>query len=131
MKTEGIHHIVVFVKDIEKAGEFYSQLLGAEFKDFDASEEVGLRIMISRDGGVELLMPINDQTDLARSLKERGEGLYTVAFKVIVEEARAWVAEKGFRITGEFDSGFEPDWVEIMLHTEDTHGVPIILTGSR
>ena len=131
MRTEGINRIVVAVHNVEKASDRYSELLGISFWDAGVQEEFGLRALVSWDGGVELVSPLHPQSDVAKFLERRGEGIYAVAFNVrSVEEARAMAKEKGIRVTQELgwnDADRFKVVKEIVLHPADAHGVPIIL----
>ena len=59
MKPKGVNRVVVAVKDLEKAIDIYSKLLGATFYDVSAgSEQFGIKAAISWDAGIELCAPI-------------------------------------------------------------------------
>lgn len=138
MKREGISHVVVVVKDIEKAVKLYSELFGISFQDVSGVEpEHGVRAMVSWEGGIEICSPINTKADIARELatflEKRGEGVIAVAFNVKdIEEAATMAVKKGIRITRRNDVGKDKvegfKWVrEVHLDPADTHGVYIAL----
>ena len=77
----GIDHIVIAVRSLEKAKPFFSELLGTEFKDVAVNEEVGYRAVMS-PGGVEILEPTRPDSDVAKYIDKKGEGLYALAFTV-------------------------------------------------
>ncbi len=135
MKTEGIHRVLIVVKDLEKAAERYSELLGISFWDPGVDEKFGVRARVSWDGGVELISPIDEQSAAAPFFEEKGEGVIGVAFKVRdVEEAGAEAEAKGFRVTNQIDFGSPGIWKvfkEVFLHQGDTNEVPIILVQSE
>lgn len=132
MRTEGINRIVVAVEDIQKARKRFAELLGIEFWHSNVAHKFGLRAMVSWDGGLELVSPIDPQSSAARFLKKKGEGILSVAFNVKdIEEASIMAQEKGIRITDRIDLGDEVRGFrllkEVALHPADTHGVAILL----
>ena len=135
MKTGGVDRVVIVVRDIEKASKSYSELLGISFWDAGVREDFGVRAMVSWDGGIELISPTDANSEAARFLEKRGEGLFGVIFKVSdIGEARARAEEKGFCVTGEVDCGLPAGFKvfkEITLHPEDTHGIVVALVQSE
>ncbi len=130
----GVDRVVIVVRDIEMAAKRYSELLDISFWDGGVRSEYGLRAMISWDGGIELISPIDDNSMMARFIEKKGEGIYGVIFKVKdIEESRARAKEKGFRVTGDVDTGL-PDgfkvFREININPKDTYGIPTTLVQS-
>lgn len=131
----GVDRVVIAVRDIEVAAKRYSELLGISFWDGGVRSDYGLRAMVSWDGGIELISPVDNNSMVARFIEERGEGLFGVIFKVgDLEEARARAKAKGFRVTGDVETGL-PDgfkvFKEINLHSKDTYGIPTTLVQSE
>ena len=127
-----IDHVVIAVRDMGKAKEFFSDLLETEFVDLGAIEEYGWRSAMS-PGGVELLSPTRPDSDLAKFLDRRGEGLYALAFTVQdADKAKAKAEEKGIRVVG--DTGEVklkedlPPIRELWLHPKDNYGVYVMFT---
>ncbi len=63
MKTKGLDHVVIGVRDMDKAVEWFSRVLGTEFYEIEGTEDVrpedlGARYMLSLDHGVELIAPV-------------------------------------------------------------------------
>lgn len=60
MKVRSLDRIVIMVRDIDKALEFFSQKLGMEFKelDKDISERDGVRSYVCHETHVHLISPI-------------------------------------------------------------------------
>lgn len=106
MKPKGINRVVMAVKDLEKAIDVYSRLLGATFHDVSAgSEEFGVRAVISWDAGIELCAPIAGKNSyIEQIIKKRGEGLVGVVFCVDdVEQACAQAKEMGISVLSSLD----------------------------
>lgn len=132
MKIEGIHHIVIAVRDLKKAEAFFSNLFETTFDDLGAVEQVGVRSMMSPEG-IEIMAPLTPESELARFLERRGEGVYAVSFRVDnPAEAGADAERKGVRVIGEIKTEqlgtryFNIE--EILLHPKDAYGVHILLT---
>jgi methylmalonyl-CoA/ethylmalonyl-CoA epimerase len=77
-----IHHIGWVVRSIDAARAHFESDLGLAFR----SDELfpGLRVAFFGAGTamVELLEPLDDDGDIARHLRERGEGVHHLALRV-------------------------------------------------
>ena len=110
MEIEGIDRLVIGVKDLDKAMEFFHNVLGIEFKESKHSF-TQLRRVRSAAGKVpqkctlkiELIQPVHPLKDadppntaaLAQAVDKFGAALYAVTFKVKnVTEAAAEVGGK-------------------------------------
>jgi hypothetical protein len=70
----------IVVADLARASAAYASLLGTEGVVFDGEPgATGLRFRLGAQWLI-LLSPNDDTSDIARTLRERGEGLYEVAF---------------------------------------------------
>ena len=128
---KGVNRVVIAVEDVEKAGRLFGELLGVRFFDAGVVEGMGVRAMLSWEAGIELVSPVDPDGDVARFLRERGEGVYSVAFNVEdadAAEARARALGVGVGGTIEFGEamGFAK-FKEILLEPGDTHGVFTLL----
>jgi len=125
-----IDHIVIAVWSIEKAKPFFSELLDTDFIEVAVNEEVGYRSVMS-PGGVELLEPTRQDSDVAKYLNKKGEGLYALAFAVAdAGKAKARAEKMGVRVVGEVarDTGPLKGLREIWLHPKDNFGVYVMFT---
>ena len=138
-KIEGISRLIIGVKDMDKALEFFSEVFEVDFVEMKGPlvEAGGVRIAISVDKKLELLSPIYplkdvspnppDPNTLAKLLEERGDGiLYALVFKVEdATKAAADAERKGIGIvtTLELEQG-EPftksNYKEVVLNEDDT-----------
>lgn len=127
----GINRVVIVVKDIDKAGKLFSELLGAKFHDVGVVDKFGIRALVSWDGGLEIVSPVTEDSDAARFLRDKGEGVYNVIFNVDdADQAASRAKALGVRQTGviEFDQHpFFKKFKEILLAPEDTCGAFIAL----
>ncbi len=80
---EKIDHIGIVVKNLDKAIEIYSQALGLKVKAVETSEEFQVKIAFLPIGEVliELVQPIGPGM-VQDFLKEKGEGLHHICYKV-------------------------------------------------
>jgi methylmalonyl-CoA/ethylmalonyl-CoA epimerase len=81
----GIHHVGIAVRDLESARERYARLFGARVEARERVEEQGveaLALLMGKDGRVELLAPLAEDTPVGRFIARRGEGMHHLAFAV-------------------------------------------------
>jgi hypothetical protein len=86
-EMNGVHHVVWCVRpeSFPRLREFWERSVGLTLEELDLPE-LGLKILISWKGGVEIMAPFYETGALAdvarRFLAERGEGVYTVVVNV-------------------------------------------------
>lgn len=131
MRSNGdLSHVIVAVRDLEKAQLFFSELLGAKFGEVGIHSQLGIRSVMS-DAGVELLSPISPESDVAKFISKRGEGVYAVVFSTPdVRGAKAKVANMGIRVTTDTtetdllsNEPGVPGLKEVWLHPKDVFGM--------
>ena len=98
-------HVGLVVKDINKAIDLYSKAFGFQPGPFGVMEipEQGIKnfaLMIGKNF-IELLEPTDPQMRIGKFLKERGEGLYHISFRVddLSAEVQS-LREKGIIVEG-------------------------------
>lgn len=85
--TNGVHHVVWCVRpeSFPALRRFWEESVGLALEELDLPE-LGLKILISWNGGVEIMAPFYETgalADVARQfLAQRGEGVYTVVVNV-------------------------------------------------
>ena len=128
---KGVNRVVIVVKDIERAGKLFSELIGIQLDDYGVVEDMGVRAMVSWDGGIELVSPTRSDTDVARFLSEKGEGVYGVVFNVEdADKASDRARRLGVRVKGTIEMGEKEGFrkfKEILLDPQDTHNVFTLL----
>jgi len=130
LKVESIHHVGIAVKDLDKALEFFSGLLGLEVEKTVVVEEHGMKAAWLKVGPVwlELMEPLGPEGPVAKFLARRGEGIHHVA--ITVEDIRASCEE--LRKTG-VELVYEEPKVAIdgslynFIHPKSAHGVLVEL----
>lgn len=115
-ETHGVHHVVWCIQpeNLARVREFWERAIGLPLEELDLPE-LGLRVLISWKGGVEIMSPAYPtglMADAARRfLAERGEGVYSVVYGVrgIESVISAFGARGGSLL---FRETIEPDAVE-------------------
>ena len=79
-----IDHVAIAVRDLDAAIAYYADTFGAavahrERVDSDGVEEALLRVA---DSYIQLLMPIRDDSPVAKYLDSKGEGIHHVGYRV-------------------------------------------------
>jgi len=121
---EKIDRIAIAVNDLEKATRFFSELLGVAFDVVGQNEQLGMKGSYSASG-LELIAPTSPDTPVGKFLKQRGEGLWGIVFKVSdMDEAVKIFQEKGLTMVGDVTVG---TMREVAFHPKDSFGVEIIL----
>ena len=135
MKAKGVNRVLIAVRDVEEASKRYSSLLGIRFWDAGVQEDFGVRAMVSWEGGVELIAPLDTDSRVARFLEKNGESIYGVAFNVTdIDRAVTAARQKGIRITHTIDqdqSGKFKLFKEVCLHPAYTDGIFMLLVQSQ
>jgi methylmalonyl-CoA epimerase len=103
MLTE-IDHVAIAVHDLDAAIEWYADTFGCavahrEVVERDGVEEALLKVA---DSYVQLLMPVGDDSPVAKFLEKKGEGIHHVGYRVDdCEAALARVKAEGHQVIDE------------------------------
>lgn len=120
-----IDHIGVAVADIEKALAVYRDLMGLPC---DATEEVASQKLLSYhlragESHIELLVPTDPSSTIARYLEKRGEGIHHIALAVDdLDAERAKLVAGGLEPIGEPSSGANGKRIQF-FHPRSTGGI--------
>jgi 4-hydroxyphenylpyruvate dioxygenase-like putative hemolysin len=122
-RPSSVHH-VVFATPQERLSEmaqFFSDL-GFRFQTIEL-DDVGLRVLLDWDGGLELVTPLSSEADgdnaVAQFLQQNGPGVYSVVIRVgdastAEQVAQRYGARTRFRQHRGGD-GYELDETEISV----------------
>lgn len=117
-------HVAIAVCRILDAEPLLRDLLGGTPGESGAGNGFTFKQYVLPGGVVELLEPKGDDSFLVRFLRDRGEGLHHITFKVT--GLRSWAAKlraAGYQVVGEnYDN---PAWQELFVHPKSGHGVLI------
>ena len=77
-----IHHIGIAVRDLDRALEFYRDVLGLHVHALDTVEDQGVRaaLLTIGESEIELLEPLNAEANMAKFIERKGEGLHHICF---------------------------------------------------
>ena len=117
-------HVAIAVRRILDAEPLLRDLLGGTPGESGTGNGFTFKQYALPGGVIELLEPKGDDSFLRRFLRDRGEGLHHITFKVT--GLRAWAAKlrtAGYWVVGEnYDN---PAWQEVFVHPKSGPGVLI------
>lgn len=129
-----LNHVVLAVKDLEKAEAFFSKLFDVKFQLMGEHEGVGFK-SIYAENDLELIAPTRQDSDVAKFIEKKGEGVYAVGFRVPdAGKAKEKAEAMGIRVVGDFSSAdlvggniTTTEGREIWLHPKDCFGMYLLL----
>jgi predicted enzyme related to lactoylglutathione lyase len=107
-RVRGLHHVAwcVWPENMDKARAYWEDAIGLDrMEDLDLTD-LGIRVLVSWEGGVEIMCPTNEEGSMAvavrRFLAERGEGVYSVVYNVTdIDATRAKIVAGGGQLVFE------------------------------
>jgi methylmalonyl-CoA epimerase len=130
----GLDHIGVVVKDLQKATEVLENLnLAVGEKETIEHLKVAVAFFQVNGNRIELISPLTEHHELTQHMKEHGEGLHHLAFKVRdMNESVENLKKLGIRIAQGRPRGKGHGGKEIaFLNEEDTCGILIELCQEK
>lgn len=130
MNFEGLDHIGIAVKDLEKSNALFTTLLGVKPYKSEAvdSENVTTSFFDANNMKVELLQATADDSAIAKFIEKRGEGLHHIAFEVNnIRERMIQLEADGFRLLNKEPKIGADQKLICFVHPKDTNGVLIEL----
>jgi len=128
--TNRIDHIGIAVKDAKEKLRLYKDFLGLEVTEVEELPERGLRVYFIKVGDtrIELLEPMNENSEVSGFLEKKGEGIHHIAFNVHgIDEAAALAKAQGFQPLSEEPKPGAGGTRVLFLHPKTTGGVLIEL----
>jgi 4-hydroxyphenylpyruvate dioxygenase-like putative hemolysin len=107
-RVRGLHHVAWCVKpeNMDRARAYWEEAIGLDrMEDLDLAD-LGIRVLVSWEGGVEIMCPTNEDGSMAvavrKFLDERGEGVYSVVYNVSdIAATRAKIVAEGGQLVFE------------------------------
>ena len=130
MKVLKIDHLGIAVKSSSIARNFWTDVLGLEFKGSETIEDqkVITTFVPIGESEVELLESTSSEGPVARYIENKGEGIQHVAFRVEnLETALEELKRKGIRLIDEKPRTGAGGSKIAFLHPKATHGVLVEL----
>ena len=127
---EKLEHIGIAVKDLEKANQLFSALLGRQHYKIEEVESEGVKTSFFDVSGVkiELLEATREDSPIAKFIEKKGEGIHHLAFEVDnLEDSIASYQEKGFQLINPVPKRGADNKMICFLHPKSTQGVLVEL----
>ena len=132
-KVLGIEHVALAVKDADTSSNFFGFLLGIEHTSSEkiTNQKVDTHIFDTTHGKIELLNATSDDSPISKFLKNRGEGIHHIAFKVDkLQPALDYLKDNGIQLIDETPKIGAEGLLVAFLHPKSTHGVLVELCQS-
>lgn len=130
MKLNKIEHIGIAVRNLKEVAKFYLDVFNVKASEETDVPERKLKIACIEISGVklELLMPTDQDSVVAKFIEKRGEGIHHICFEVEdIEKAVSELKNKGVELVDEKPRlGVEGKKI-IFLQPKSTSGVLIEL----
>ena len=128
---ENVEEVVLAVDDQEGAVALFEELFGLEFNDSWTVPADNMSVRCAHIGGTmfHIVSSLSEDAVIAKFIRERGEGLHHIAFRVRdMEEAVTRLRDKGVRLVPQEPVSLGPDGPSyIFVHPRSVHGVLIEL----
>jgi methylmalonyl-CoA epimerase len=125
-----IGHIGIAVWDLDRALNVYQRALGLRVDRIQERADLTATIAFLPigDSEIELVEPATSESDVAKFLEKRGEGLHHICLEVDdIEEAMADLREKGLQVIDENPRVGPEGERFVFLHPKSAHGVLVEL----
>lgn len=125
-----IEHIGIAVKDLDRAEEVYTRLLGEAPYKREAVESEGVITSFFRTGAnkIELLESTRPDGPIAKAIEKRGEGIHHIAFEVEnIHAEMARLRAEGFTVLNEEPKRGADNKLVCFVHPKGTNGVLVEL----
>ncbi|MEN3043039.1 MAG: methylmalonyl-CoA epimerase [Fervidobacterium sp.] len=130
MLTKRIDHIGIVVREASEKLRLYKDFLGLEVSEVEELPERGLRVYFIKVGDtrIELLEPMNENSEVSGFLEKKGEGIHHIAFNVEgIDEAVKLAKENGLHPLSEEPKKGASGTKVLFLHPKTTGGVLVEL----
>lgn len=125
-----IDHVAIATDDIDGVLSVYRDVFGLTVTHRQVYKEIGVEVAALRIGEscIEFVKPLDNDSTVAKFLKERGEGIHHIAFQVDdIEKSIETLKAKGISIIRDgIQKGVEGKRIAF-LHPKDCHSVLIEL----
>lgn len=129
-KVKRINHVAVVVNDMDKALSFWRDALGMELHELrDApAEKSQVAFLPLPSSEVELVMPVTDDSGVAKYLAKRGPGMHHICLEVDdIEGMMEQLKSKGVRLINEEPRTASDGKKYAFIHPESASGVLVEL----
>lgn len=130
VKSKGLDHVAIAVKDLDKAIAHYREAFGLELAEIEEVPEQQVRTAIFGHGSgrIELICPTVADSGVAKFLEKRGEGLHHICIEVEdIETAMAALRERGAPLIDQTPKIGAGGAKIAFVHPKGSHGVLVEL----
>lgn len=130
VKSKGLDHVAIVVKDLDAAIAHYRDALGLELAEIEEVKEQQVKTAIFGHGmgRIELICPTTEDSGVAKYLQKRGEGLHHICVEVDdIEAAMAALKAKGAPLIDETPKPGAGGAKVAFVHPKGNHGVLVEL----
>jgi methylmalonyl-CoA/ethylmalonyl-CoA epimerase len=133
MITQRIDHVGIAVKSIDEAAKLYADLgLKIEGTEVVESQKVKVAFIPVGESRIELLEPTSPDSNVAKFIESKGEGIHHLAVKVDnVEKALAELTAKGYALIDKAPRVGAGGHKIAFVHPKATKGVLLELSESH
>ena len=124
-----VEHIGIAVKDLDKAEELYSKLLGTDsYKREEVESENVITSFFDATTKIELLASTSEDGVIAKYIDKKGEGIHHIAFEVEdIEAEMIRLKEEGFILLNENPKKGADNKMVCFVHPKSCNGVLVEL----
>ncbi len=126
MQAQAIDHICIAVRDLNQARRQYEDILGLTPHGLYEAPSESIRVARYYLGQValELMEPMNDDCEVARFLRSKGEGVFLMAYRVPdVQAGLDELKAKGYRVIDQAPRRLMGNRYAFLTPPKDTCGV--------
>jgi len=130
VQVHKIDHIGIAVKNASERLKFYTDFLGLKSIHTEQLPERGIRVHMIKVGEskIELLEPMNEQSEISKFLESEGEGIHHIAFNVTgIDEAVEIAKKNGFQPLSDAPRPGAVGMRVLFLHPKSVGGVLVEL----
>jgi methylmalonyl-CoA/ethylmalonyl-CoA epimerase len=130
VQVHKIDHIGIAVKNASERLKFYTEFLGLKSMHTEELPERGIRVHMIKVGEskIELLEPMNEQSEISKFLESKGEGIHHIAFNVTgIDEAVEIAKKNGFQPLSDAPRPGAGGTRVLFLHPKSVGGVLVEL----
>ncbi len=128
-----IDHIGIAVKDLKKSIEQWKSYFKIEECSIEEIEERGIKLAqlkVGEGASIELISPLGEKSTLRNFLKNKGEGIHHICFKVQnIDKSVKELRKQGVKFVSEEPVMGASSSRIIFIHPDNLNGVLIELKG--
>jgi len=125
-----VEHIGIAVKNIQNSNQLFQRLLGVDPYKSEKVESEAVTTSFFKVGNtkIELLESTTEDSEVAKFIAKRGEGIHHIAFEVEdIQKEMARLASEGFQLLNPEPKRGADNKLVVFLHPKSCNGVLVEL----